>query len=242
MGIITVKHFINTSIKYLNRDTNIIEHPVYVQITANRKTTKIRSLTKIIYSESKFNEYINNPNKENINHEELKQEVKTFKDILNYCFDYKSIEIGKHKLTDIIKFYSKSIISEFGKSIFSKSGILMFLLEHKETAPIALFLDNENNTLELLKALEYVTKFDIINKLSETQKELIVNFDSFLEYGTDFSFDSLIYWYNEESKKYFIINSLINKVNNPNQIIETIEPIAKILESNFWLEQINNNN
>jgi len=242
MGIITVKHFINTSIKYLNRDTNIIEHPVYVQITANRKTTKIRSLTKIIYSESKFNEYINNPNKENINHEELKKEVKTFKDILNYCFDYKSVEIGKHKLTDIIKFYSKSIISEFGKSIFSKSGILMFLLEHKETAPIALFLDNENNTLELLKALEYVTKFDIINKLSETQKELIVNFDSFLEYGTDFSFDSLIYWYNEESKKYFIINSLINKVNNPNQIIETIEPIAKILESNFWLEQINNNN
>ncbi len=240
MGKITVKHYLNKNIKYLDKKSNEVEHPVYIQITANRKTTKIRSLTKEMFSELNFSEYLNKTNKNIIEHEELEKELIIITDILKYCFDYKGVEIGKYKLSEIIKFYSKQIYSEFGKLVFIKSDILMLLLEFKETAPIALFLDKENNTFELLEALESVTKFNIIDKLNEKQKEMILNLDLFVKYGTSFKFDCLIYWYNGECKKQFIIKAIVNNIIEPKGIINNIENVVNVLETNFWIEQNNN--
>jgi len=240
MGKITVKHYLNTNIKYLDRKTNEVRHPIYVQITANRKTTKIRSLTNEMFSELVFSGYINKTDNKILEYEELEKELKIITDILRYCFDYKSIEIGKHKLTEIINFYSKLIYSEFGKLVFIKSDILMSLLKYKETAPIALYLDNENNTFELIEALESVTKFNIINKLNEKQKEIIFNLDVFIKYGTSFENDCLIYWYNGECKKQFFIRTIIDNINEPQKIITNIENIVNVLENNFWIEQNNN--
>ena len=58
MGKITVKHFINVNLKpYLVRGEKL--YPVYIMITVNRKTTKVKGHAfSELHSESDFDELI----------------------------------------------------------------------------------------------------------------------------------------------------------------------------------------
>jgi hypothetical protein len=59
MGKITVKHYLEKKVKPEIIFTNIVSYPLYVQITINRKTTQIKSLTEALMSEKAFEIYNN---------------------------------------------------------------------------------------------------------------------------------------------------------------------------------------
>ncbi len=245
MGKITIKHYLNKNIKCLDKISNEVEHPIYIQITANRKTTQIRSLTDYLMSEkdfasyelytiAKFDSNIEEITKEFLNEvkfEELQEEKSTVLEILDYCLNKKNIEFGK--LKPLIIFYSKLIQFEFGKHIYTMN-LFPALIENDKTAAIAMYLKSEMNPLNFIDIFKKTTKFDIMKILTPEQKMNIIGFDSLLTIGTINGY-KLINWYNGTIKEDFIKKTGAKH----NDFFNYIDKIAINLENNLFLS-VNN--
>lgn len=253
VGKITVKHYLNTSIKRKGKNPEDIEYPVYVQITANRKTTQIRSLTNIYFLEKEFDEYISNPSSFDIDMtvmganlkdgikvmkrwrvDELQIELETVEKIIEYCIRKKGLEIGEFPTSEVIEFYSLYLDREFGSYINDFIDTPGFLLNYEETGPIERFLMMDNNPYELLTAIKEVTNFDIFEKLSTKHKDIIHSFNEFLINSKSYAPSMLIDWYNGDLKKNYLINSKKDKTDGYKYIIELLEVIALKVEYKFW--------
>ncbi len=234
MGKITVKHYLNKKLGRERKDGKIT-YPIYVQITAQRRTTQIKSLLNLYFTENEFNQYLDNELKcvtsddeinkisLSVDFENLQIEKTSIRDILKYCIDYKNIKIGKIKISEVLQFYSKNIITEFSSYIWHIAKLDVLLLAHKETAPIMLHLSTNNNPFSILEAIQSVTKFNIFDKLNKEQKTLIFSFNDFVN-KIDFEYCLLIYWYNGKLKKIIENKEQINIFNK----------ISSNLELNFW--------
>ena len=238
VGKITVKHYLNTSVKRKGKNPEDIEYPIYIQITANRKTTQIRSLTNIYLSEKEFDEYINNPlsfnidiNKENDTSkdlmrvmkwwhvDELQIELETVEKIIEYCISKKGFQVGEFKTSEVIEFYSLDIDRRFGAYINDFINTTGFLLDYPETAPIALFLMMDNNPHELLTAVKEVTNFDVFEMLNAEHKNIINSFNEFLINSRLDAPSMLIYWYNGDLRRNYLANTKKNKTDGYKYIL-----------------------
>lgn len=253
VGKITVKHYLNTSVKRKGKSPEDIEYPLYIQITANRKTTQIRSLTNIYFSEKEFDEYINNPSSFNIDinkvdatakdtmrlmkwwHvDELQIELETVENIIDYCISKRGLQVGGFKTSEVIEFYSLLLDRKFGAYINDFINTTGFLLDYPDTAPIVPFLMMDNNPHELLTAVKEVTNFDVFEKLNTGHKNIINSFNEFLNNSRSHVPSMLIYWYNGDLKRNYLINSKTDKKDGYKYIIELLEAIGLKVEYEFW--------
>lgn len=254
VGKITVKHYLNTSIESENKPANKKEYPIYVLITANRRTTRIKSLTDLYFTEKKFDEYINNPSlfdfdiddddktMEDVSNwgkiHDLQMELEAIEKIIEYCISNRKLQIGKFKTSEVIEFYSMSFVHEFGGHINHMIGLRLSFLEHPETAPIALYLEMNHNPHAILSAIKAVTHFDISRKLDNKKREIINSFNEFYEHSyPDSAYSMLIHWYNGDLKRNYLISSIVRKTEKNNKVIELLNIIGKNLEDSFWKKQ-----
>lgn len=133
MGKITVKHFLNTDVQseqlrsYLcggeeglilnDKDTL---YPVYLQITINRKTTKLRSITKKRLSKQEFSAYqkrgtfygekkYNNNNTSRF----LSREIELVISSLDYFYNQCNGNQEEIPIKNVVNFYMKNFHSSF---------------------------------------------------------------------------------------------------------------------------------
>lgn len=238
MGKITVKHYLNKRLQS-KEIHNVQKFPLYVQITVERKTTQLKSLTGLYLSDNEFC----NLNDENIganlkckdlnsivkevNFWDISKEKELIYKVVTYSVEKKKYKVGSNDLNRIIQFYSQEIIQLFAKYIFIGANIIPTLLDVKKVAPIALYITDKSNPFDVLQALEEVTNIDIFSKLNTQQRELIYSFNEII--SVDYDRNEVIYWYNGELLEAY---NLRHKYNT--NVVKLISKIANELENEIW--------
>lgn len=142
MGKITVKHYLNTDRKeeqirsysigengfILNEED--IDYPIYLQITANRKTTKLRSFTNGLLTKKEFAKYLDKGtfyNEKKICDYNpsyfLKTEIKDVTDSLDYFYNQKLKDQDVYPIKNVTDFFMLDIDSYEVKQMFNDETI-----------------------------------------------------------------------------------------------------------------------
>ena len=206
---ITVKHFLNTTIKEYNNFGHEL-YPVYVQVTYNRKTTKFRSqvppsqdkfldLTPVFYSDEEFQEYYMNRG-ENAFENALQRDADLIKWLINErggVFDINELPKLYHK-----KFYSISFFVEWclkreiQHSIFNSKAVKF---KYDDSAPEYVY-DEIYCIVPIIDSMSslnhfefYVIDYPFITSLKEKYPSYIWNLGIYIGIMTSSSFAGT-YW------------------------------------------------
>jgi hypothetical protein len=142
MGKITVKHYLNTDRKEeqirsysIGEDGFIvneedIDYPVYIQITVNRKTTKLRSFTNRLLTKKEFSKYLDKGtfyNEKKICNSNssyyLKNEIKNVTDSLDYFYNIKSQDQDIYPIKNVADFFMLDIDGYEVKRMFNNETL-----------------------------------------------------------------------------------------------------------------------
>ena len=144
MGKITVKHYLNTDIQSeqlcaysISENNFVLEeketlYPVYLLITVNRRTTKLRSLTGRVLCKSDFETYINSGTycgekkqcNKNLTYY-LKSEIEYVTASLDYFYNKQQGNQEENPIKNVVNFYMRDFDSAFfleyvnGETIFT---------------------------------------------------------------------------------------------------------------------------
>lgn len=146
MGKITVKHYLNVDKKeeqskpsYIFTEKGFIPdiedicYPVYLQITVNRKTTKLRSFTGNLLSKEDFELYLKGDEKNIysiIPSYLLKTELEDVTNALDYFYNVKDSDQNKYPIKNAADFYMLDIDGYKVKRKFNNETI--FSIDNKE--------------------------------------------------------------------------------------------------------------
>jgi hypothetical protein len=261
MGKVTVNHYLEKRVKELEvqkfnpnfkaSGTNNTEelfiyfdeprviHPVYLQITINRKTTKIRSFTKYKLTESEFNEYLETGAfvYEN-NNKKLKTELDRVYRILDYFINFRKINSSIYDLKTILEFYSRSIDTEFYHWAYLYN--LRTAFDRNESLqPLRNFIYWNVNPKEVINYFKKMFNVDLEQYLHPSELELIDAFDCFissLPKTNGLSEKSvLIDWYNGKASddfRYYMLKSKIELATR-DRFLDRVTEFAKDVENLF---------
>lgn len=179
MGKITVKHYLNTEVQAeqskvysLDKDGKFVIdenqtlYPVYLQITVNRKTTKLKSttchsLTKndflkykekgTYYGEKQLNYY-------NTTHY-LSNEIKQVESSLDYFYNKKKGNQNKVSIKNVVNFYMKDFDSSF--FICYVNSETLFTVDHKDYEFIYDIIKKDANPIEVERFFKEQLHIDI---------------------------------------------------------------------------------
>lgn len=133
MGKVSVKHFLNDATKkeqiplYKAADSTL--YPVYLQITYNRKTTKIRSYTNLLLRKVQFEQYL----KEGMYDGErmyqsnptylLKNEIKYVTEALDYFYNEREEDSELYTMKSVSDFFMSDFDGLYFRSTVNKDTI-----------------------------------------------------------------------------------------------------------------------
>lgn len=194
---ITIKHFLNTNLKpYVMNGENY--YPIYLLVTAKRRTTKLKSLEfSELYKESDFKDIFNSTNKEDI--QKVNNEIVSLENIARLIIgaidDFNTIFFTAYvKYSNSLTFWDIEIEEVLP---FNKNNVLGVKLDK-------LYLDIQDNELVentifevygakwQTKALDYLKALNIDN-----YKEVLNDINKVIFYTSISNFR----WFIEGSKK-----------------------------------------
>ncbi len=223
MGKITVKHYLNTDTKgeqmkvfSLSGDEFKIDekntlYPVYLQITVNRKTTKLRSYTSVVLYKPEFESYLKRgtyvgEKKEkdyNTGHY-LSNEIESVKQSLNYFYNIKEGNQEEYPIKNVTDFYMIEFESDYffkklnGESIYTIS---------EDYDDILLVIKDSSSPILLIDFFKKRLSIDLYSILGNEECCLLKSvalFFSFLPKDKSGRLiGRLIEWYNGNTKSNF---------------------------------------
>lgn len=259
MGKITVKHYLEKRVKEIqsaifnpkwginNDNENMLlyfdepktVYPVYLQITINRQTTKIRSFTKNKLTVEDFEEYTKTgKSKYELSSRTLKQELVKVEKIIDYTVNTKRVDYKKYDLRTLINFYSRTL----EKELYQWAYIFYFrdVIEHNSDIYVLRnYIDKKVNPKQLINDFKKIFNFDFEVYLDEDAKMFIDAFDLLvrsIEYNGIKDFEtSIIYWFTDEYKVYFRTYMMKQKLNLAQRELNVsiIEEFTKGIEDCF---------
>ncbi|WP_370860943.1 hypothetical protein [Parabacteroides faecis] len=179
MGKITVKHYLNTDVQkeqlvsyHLDKECNFvlneneILYPVYLQITVNRKTTKLRSTTQCRLTKSDFLKYTQKgtyggekqSNAYNTTYY-LKNEIEQITTSLDYFYNKQKGDQKKVSIKNVVNFYMKDFDSPtFLKHVNTET---LFTLEYEKYKYIHDIIKEDVNPLAVESFFSEQLKIDL---------------------------------------------------------------------------------
>ena len=238
MGKITVKHYLEKRVKeiewrkvnpkfkplpegensdlFLYFDEPRTVYPIYIQITINRKTTRLSSFTKYRLTESEFLDYQNTGSFE-FEHDgkRLRTELDRVYRILEYFINIKKIDYSIYDIKTILAFYGRSIDTEFYQWAYI-DGLRTSFERTEKLKPLRNYIYWKINPRELINYFKQTFDFDFEPLLEQSELELINAFDCFIQslpqIKTLYEKPVLIDWYNGTAKTNFNRYMIKNKI------------------------------
>lgn len=186
MGKITVKHYLNTDVqKEQSRVFNFggsgqfilnekeTSYPVYIQITVNRKTTKLKSITNRTLTKSEFTQY---QKKGTYKGESsscycnetyyLSNELELIKDSLDYFYNRQKGDQEKFSIKDVVHFYMKDFDSTFFLEYVNSETL--FIIDYDKHKYIYDVIKKDVNPLAVERFFKEQLHEDLYNVLSHS--------------------------------------------------------------------------
>lgn len=261
MGKITVKHYLNTDVKeeispaYIFDGRNFQEsikdtlYPVYLQITVNRKTTKLRSPSNVRLFTHEFNEYAS---KSTYSGEKkytdyntnlfLYKEVELIKSALDYFYNEKKEDQEKIPIREVVNYYMQDI----GDGPFCEKIYCATLGEINNSN--YLFIDEiirkDVNTVLIVDYLVNKFGIDIYSLIDNDSISLLNAFDllfkSMIKDKKGKIIGKLIEWYSGSLRQTFESYLQKKSIKNIDLIIRDITNFMDEEEKTFILQKKNN--
>jgi hypothetical protein len=188
----------NMQYVYFEDYSELIVYPIYLRISINHKTTKLRSFTKYKLSEDEFEEYLKTGTYEfeKIG-EKLYPETERIHRILDYFINMKKVDYKDYDIRTILTFYNRDFSSVYKYAFSIISRDLRDRYPTEDIGEIGFFL---NKTINPKKSLDYFKKlgldiYAVIDKLDVDFINLFDKFISFRSHLDDFKTIRLIDWY-----------------------------------------------
>jgi hypothetical protein len=262
MGKITVKHYLEKRVKNLesvqfdpkynaNEDNDKnpfiyfdpprVVYPIYLQVTINRKTTKLRSFTKHELTENEFNTYQETGYYQyDFLFPTLSKEIEISTRIFEYFVNLKKFDPSKHGIKEILQFYQRNIKEDFYQSAYFDT--LRAAFDRSEILkPLSNFIYYKVNPKELSEYFKRVFAYDFKKHLTEKETmilEAIGYFDdSTIELKKELKRLLLIDWYNGKANdnfKRFMVKKKLS-VKERDQYHYIINEIAEMQEQLFLI-------
>lgn len=203
MGKISIKHFLNTNLKpYIINKQNY--YSIYVLITAQRKTTKVKSITfNEYYTESDFNDIFSSES----NDDKIMIENETHAiNIISELVINELQEFDTNFLTAFYNFSNTVDIWKIDNQIFTYNNVQIDLFDSKKNSA-GISIDNIKLIFTKARGL---TLFEFYNKQNqekaknELQKQSVKNIEDALnDINKSFFYRSMEFfeWYVEGNKK-----------------------------------------
>jgi hypothetical protein len=190
VGKITIKHYLNTEVKEGRAEAYVPSHdglelydpetsyPVYLIITFNRKTTKLRSYTKVQLRRTEFNYYQkhgtyikekfikdHNPDKY------LRNELDAAFNSLDYFYHQMGGNQEEFTIKNVLDYYMLPFNSP---AFFRKiNWETFFQIDDPEYAFMGKVLKQDTHTISLLDFFDKTLKIDINTLLNPGEKNLL---------------------------------------------------------------------
>lgn len=263
MGKITVKHYLEKRVKeteyrkvnpkfkpFINDKNNNLflyfdeprtVYPIYIQITINRKTTKISSFTKYRLTESEFSCYQSTGTFE-FEHEgkRLKTEIDRVNRILEYFINIKKVDHSIYDIKTILTFYGKSIDTEFYQWAYI-DGLRPLFERTEKLKPLRNYIYWKLNPREVIDYFKQTFNYDFEALLEQSELEFINAFDCFIkslpQINMLFEKPVLIDWYNGTAKVEFNRYMVKNKIDvqTRNRYLQRITDFSEAIGDLFLL-------
>lgn len=206
MGKITVKHYLNTDVSSSLIMDGKIFYPVYLKITSNRKTTKLRSFTKHTLTESQFENYLTKAsdksienNSDNINFQLIK-EINSVTMILDYYYNTKMESQTDYPMRLVLDFFLSDFDSVFFRTMLNNETV--FTLDENEFWFMYSVIRPDVNIENVISFFNEELELDLYSIIDEYRAILMkgsVYFFQFLEKGKTHFYTryigKLIDWY-----------------------------------------------
>jgi len=260
MGKITVKHYLNTDVKKITT-TKVISSdvgdgiaylrdengyfPIYLQITVNRKTTKIRSLTHIRLSKKEYKQYSENEpydseQKTIFVNGTLKEELDFVHRILEYFINIKNYDYTKYDIRDIITYYSDRVQQALVP--YANKYIKDSFHRNAHIADLSKIIDFKSNyPKDIISILNKTLSFDLTTFLTEREKQCIDCFSYFISLLPEVYLTSvnirLIDWLNGHLKDDFMKNLAISKLgaSTAKEYLSIMDEMFQKADKDFFL-------
>lgn len=159
MGKITIKHFLNTNLKpYVINKTNY--YSIYLLITAERKTTKIKSsVFNEYYSENDFEEIFNSDNEKDKTL--IENEINAIKIITELVIDELQ-EFDTNFMTAFYNFSNTIDIWHIDNEIFSFNDRISLFDSKNNNAGISI-----DSLKSEISSFKLITLFEFFNKVNQ---------------------------------------------------------------------------